>query len=123
MPVMSGLSGNEMYCLNMKGYAPGELVLGNSVYSLGFLGSLGAGLSSIVGGEVSQVTQVIHDGRLQAYDRMFAEGKVPRGYGITSVTNDLKSLRGNVEFLSIGSCLRRADSVTSDLTFSTSSDG
>src|SRR3954466_6591891 len=103
MPVMSGLSGNEMYCLNRKGFAPGDLVIGNSVYSLGFLGSLGAGLSSIVGGEVTQVTQVIHDGRLQAYDRMIAEGKVHRSYGITSVTNDLKSLRGNVEFLSIGS--------------------
>lgn len=123
MPVMSGLSGNEMYCLNLKGLAPGDLVLGNSVYSLGFLGSLGAGLSSMIGGEVSQVTQVIHDGRQQAYERMFAEAKVHGAYGITSVTNDLKSFRGNVEFLSIGSCVRRADGVTSALSFSTSSDG
>src|SRR6185503_11749312 len=103
MAVMTGLSGNEMYCLNLKGFAPGDLVLGNSVYSLGFLGSLGAGLSSMIGGEVSQVTQVIHDGRLQAYQRMFAEAKAHSAYGITSVTNDLKSFRGNVEFLSIGS--------------------
>ena len=43
MLVMSGLSGNEMYCLDLKGFAPGDLVLGNSVYSLGFLGSIGAG--------------------------------------------------------------------------------
>jgi uncharacterized protein YbjQ (UPF0145 family) len=123
MPMMSGLSGNEMYCLNLKGFAPGDLVLGNSVYSLGFLGSLGAGLSSMIGGEVSQVTQVIHDGRLQAYQRMFAEAKAHSAYGITSVTNDLKSFRGNVEFLSIGSCVRRAEGVASDLSFSTSSDG
>jgi len=123
MPVMSGLSGNEMYCLNLKGFSPGDLVLGNSVYSLGFLGSLGAGLSSMIGGEVSQVTQVIHDGRLQAYQRMFAEAKAHGAYGITSVTNDLKSFRGNVEFLSIGSCVRRADGVASPLSFSTSSDG
>ena len=123
MPMMSGLSGNEMYCLNLKGFAPGDLVLGNSVYSLGFLGSLGAGLSSMIGGEVSQVTEVIHDGRLQAYQRMFAEAKAHTAYGITSVTNDLKSFRGNVEFLSIGSCVRRADGVASDLSFSTSSDG
>jgi uncharacterized protein YbjQ (UPF0145 family) len=66
MPAMSGLSGNEMYCLNLKGFAPGELVIGNSVYSLGFLGSLGAGLRTIAGGEVTQVTRVIHEGRLQA---------------------------------------------------------
>ena len=38
MPVMTGLSGNEMYCLNLKGLSPGELVVGNSVYSLGFVG-------------------------------------------------------------------------------------
>src|SRR6185295_10672820 len=100
-PVMSGLSGNEMYCLSLKGFSPGELVLGNSVYSLGFLGSVGAGLRSMMGGEVSQVTQVIHDGRLQAYNRMVAEANQHRGDGITSVKSDLKSFRGNVEFLSI----------------------
>src|SRR5439155_12124678 len=46
-----------------------------------------------------------------------------RGFGITSVTSDLKSFRGSIEFLSIGSCVRRADGVASDLSFSTSSDG
>jgi uncharacterized protein YbjQ (UPF0145 family) len=123
MPVMSGLSGNEMYCLSMKGFAPGELVLGNSVYSLGFLGNLGAGLSSMIGGEVAQVTQVIHEGRLQAFNRMLHEAQTHQGYGLTSVTSELKSLRGNVEFLSIGSCVRRADGVKDQLHFSTSSDG
>src|SRR4051794_12503987 len=102
MPVMSGLSGNEMYCLGLQGFAPGDLVLGNSVYSLGFLGSLGAGIRSIAGGEVTQVTQVIHDGRVQAYERMIAEARNHHGFGITSVTNELKSFRGNIEFLSIG---------------------
>ena len=34
MPVMTGLSGNEIYCLHLKGLSPGELVVGNSVYSL-----------------------------------------------------------------------------------------
>ncbi|MFO1022940.1 MAG: heavy metal-binding domain-containing protein, partial [Planctomycetales bacterium] len=72
MPIMSGLSGNEMYCLGLKGLAPGELVLGNSVHSLGFLGSIGAGFSGIMGGEVSQITEVIHDGRLMALERMLA---------------------------------------------------
>ncbi len=47
MPVMSGLSGNEMYCLGLKGFAPGELVIGNSVYSLGFLGSLARGCRTL----------------------------------------------------------------------------
>ena len=38
MSIMTGLSGNEMYCLHLKGLSPGELVVGNSVYSLGFVG-------------------------------------------------------------------------------------
>src|SRR5437867_24538 len=36
--MMSGLSGNEIYCLAQKGWTPGNIVVGNSVYSLGFLG-------------------------------------------------------------------------------------
>jgi uncharacterized protein YbjQ (UPF0145 family) len=122
-PVMSGLSGNEMYCLRLKGLAPGELVIGNSVYSIGFLGSVGAGLRNLAGGEVTQVTHVIHDGRLQAYKRMIAEADEHGGHGITSVTSDLKNFHGNVEFLSIGTCVHHADSADGDLHFSTSSDG
>jgi uncharacterized protein YbjQ (UPF0145 family) len=123
MPVMSGLSGNEMYCLGLKGFAPGELVIGNSVYSLGFLGSLGAGLQNIAGGEVTQVTRVIHEGRLEAYGRMIAEAQQHGGHGITSVTSDLKNFYGNIEFLSIGTCVHRADSTRRELAFSTSHDG
>jgi uncharacterized protein YbjQ (UPF0145 family) len=123
MPVMSGLSGNEMFCLGLKGLAPGELVIGNSVYSLGFLGSVGAGIRNIMGGEVTQVTQIIHEGRLQAYTRMIGEAQEHGGEGITSVTSDLKSFRGNVEFLSIGTCVHRADRSRGELRFSTSGDG
>ena len=114
MPVMSGLSGNEMYCLRLKGLAPGEMVIGNSVYSLGFLGSLGAGLRNIAGGEVTQVTQVIHEGRLEAYSRMVAEAEEHGGHGITGVSSDLKSFHGNVEFLSIGTCVHHVDSAARD---------
>jgi len=123
MPAMSGLSGNEMYCLGLKGLVPGELVIGNSVYSLGFLGSLGAGLRTLAGGEVTQVTQVIHEGRLQAFGRMVEEAAEHHGHGITSVSSDLKTFHGNVEFLSIGSCVHRANSSARELDFSTSSDG
>ena len=123
MPAMSGLSGNEMYCLNLKGFAPGELVIGNSVYSLGFLGSLGAGLRTMAGGEVTQITQVIHQGRLQAYDRMIGEAAEHGGHGITSVVSDLKNFHGNVEFLSVGTCVHQNGSSGRDLQFSTSHDG
>ncbi len=123
MAIMSGLSGNEMYCLNLKGLVPGDLVLGNSVYSMGFVGGLGAGLRSMVGGEVTQFTEVIHDGRLQAIERMEKEAEDDHGHGVSGVTSELKSFRGNIEFISVGTCVKRADGVTGKLQFSTSGDG
>ena len=59
MAVMTGLSGNEIYCLHLKGMRPGDLVVGNSVFSMGFIGSIGAGINTLLGGEVQQVTGVI----------------------------------------------------------------
>ena len=41
MTVTTGLSGNEIFCLAQKGYVPGNIVVGNSVHSLGLFGILG----------------------------------------------------------------------------------
>ncbi len=108
MPIATGLSGNEMYCLHLKGMTAGELVVGNSVHSLGFVGSLGAGLRNIIGGEVSQVTEIIHEGRQQAFQRMVKEAESHGGVGISGVTSDLRHFHGNIEFLSVGSTLHGA---------------
>ena len=55
MAIITGLSGNEIYCLKKKGLTPGNLVVGNSVYSLGLLRSVGSGLKILAGGEIKQV--------------------------------------------------------------------
>src|SRR5262252_9207350 len=103
MPAMTGFSGNEIYCLRLKGMTAGELVVGNSVYSLGFVGSLGATLNNVMGGEVSQITDVIHEGRQQAFQRMVQEAESHGGAGISGVTSELRHFHGNIEFLSVGS--------------------
>src|SRR4051812_36765930 len=123
MAVMTGLSGNEMYCLHLKGMKPGDLVVGNSVYSLGFLGSLGAAGQSLFGGEVGQITAIVHEGRREAYDRMAREAQQRGGLGITGVSSELTHLQGNVEFLSVASCVHREDGQPEALRFSTSADG
>jgi uncharacterized protein YbjQ (UPF0145 family) len=120
---MTGLSGNEMYCLHLKGFAPGELVIGNSVYSLGFIGSLGAGLQTIAGGEVEQVTRLIHDGREQALKRMIGEAEKHNAVGITGVNSELVNQSGTIEFLSIGSTIHHEGASGEKLAFSTSADG
>src|SRR5690242_5671593 len=103
MPIMTGLSGNEIFCLNLKGFTPGELVIGNSVFSMGFLGSLGSIGCGLLGGEVPQITSVIHDGRIQAYTRMITEAEQRGGVGVTGVTNELRTFHGSTEFLSVAS--------------------
>lgn len=105
--IITGLSGNEMYCLNEQGFRPGNLVIGNSVFALGFVGSIGSGLSTLVGGEITAVTKVIHDGRLQSYERMMQEVETHGGDGVTGISSDLVFHGTNVEFLSIGSTVHR----------------
>jgi len=121
--VMTGLSGNEIYCLRLKGFTPGDLVIGNSVHSLGIIGNIGAGLQGIFGGEVTQVTNIIGEGRHAAFNRLISEAQQRGAAGLTGVTNELRHLKGNIEFLSVASSLHRDEHVGEQLAFSSSSDG
>ena len=105
MARVTGLSGNEIYCMALKNYSPGELVVGNSVNSMGFLGGLAAGMKGMAGGEITQITEAIEQGRLNAFDRMVAEAKRGGASGVTGVTGELKDFAGNTEFLFVGSCV------------------
>ena len=123
MAIMTGLSGNEMFCLHKKGYSAGHLVIGNSVFSIGLLGGIGSGLKTLAGGEVSQITSVIHEGRQKSYERMRTEAQKQGGVGITGVTSELVQHAGNVEFLSVGSCIHKEGARSEEMNFSTSADG
>lgn len=123
MAIMTGLSGNEIYCLNLKGMSPGELLVGNSVHSMGFLGGIGAGIRGVFGGEVTQVTEIINDGRQQSYRRIMQEALQHGADGVTGVTSDLRHFRGNIEFLSIASGVKSAKPAANGGIFSTAGDG
>src|ERR1051325_8478216 len=123
MAVMTGLSGNEMFCLHQKGMQAGDMVIGNSVFSVGLLGNIGSGLRTLAGGEVTQITSVIHEGRQKSYLRMVAEAEKHGGIGITGVSNELVLHGGNVEFLSVGSCVHQEGAKAERLGFSSSADG
>src|SRR5215467_11537884 len=105
MAKVTGLSGNEIFCLALKQYSPGELVVGNSVQSMGFLGSLGASFNNMLGGEVPQVTQAIHDGRASAFARMTNEARQHGASGVAGVAGELRNFSGSTEFLFVGSCV------------------
>ncbi len=105
MVKVTGLSGNEIYCMALKGYSAGELVVGNSVNSMGFLGGIGAGVRNLLGGEVPQVTQAIEEGRINAFNRMVTEAKREGASGIAGVSGELRNFQGSTEFLFVGSCV------------------
>src|SRR5438309_1832583 len=107
--MMSGLSGNEIYCLAQKGWTPGNIVVGNSVYSLGFLGSITSGLRMMAGGEIENITRLISDGRHAAIQRLEQEANEEGAHGLTGVISELKSVSGLTEFLAIGSAIRGQD--------------
>lgn len=125
MAIVTGLSGNELFCLKQKGYAPGNLVIGNSVFSLGFVGGVRSGLKMLGGGEVHQITELIREGRTQAYMRMTEEARRHVGTGVTGVTSQLIFHDTNIEYLSIGSTIHHSDSQkpNQEHCFSTSANG
>jgi uncharacterized protein YbjQ (UPF0145 family) len=106
--IVSGFSGNEMYCLAQKGWTPGSIVVGNSVQSLGVVGSISSGLRTAVGGEIENLTKLIVEGRHAAIDRLEKEALDQHADGVTGVTSDLKQLSGLKEFLAIGSTVQGA---------------
>jgi uncharacterized protein YbjQ (UPF0145 family) len=117
---LTGLSGNEIYCLKLLGMEPGNLVIGNSVFSMGLIGGLRAGFSGMVGGEVSDFTAMIAEGRELSLRRLQSEIASHGGNGATGVTSELVFHPGNIEFLSIGSTVHVAQEGVS---FTSSSDG
>ena len=103
--MISGLSGNEIYCLAQKGWAPGRIVVGNSVYSLGLGGSITSSLKAIGGGEIENLTSLISEGRHASIGRLEREAKEQKAQGVTGVETQLRSLGGMKEFLAIGTAI------------------
>ncbi len=102
-PKLTGLSGNEIYCMRLKGLIPSGVVIGNSIQSMGLFGGVRSAFRGIVGGEIPDVTQMIHEGRAAAYKRMRAEADREQVHGVVGVSSELRNLSGNSEFLFVGS--------------------
>jgi uncharacterized protein YbjQ (UPF0145 family) len=102
-PKLTSLSGNEIYCMRLKGLTPCGVLIGNSIQSMGFLGGVRSAFRGIIGGEISDVTQMIHAGRAAAFGRLREEADREQVHGVVGVTAELRGLGGNSEFLFVGS--------------------
>jgi len=106
---VSALSGNDLYCLTLKGIDPGDLAVGNSVRSLGVGGSLRSSFGSLAGGEIADITRLISEGRHAAMSRMTEEARRGGASGVIAVISELRTLSGYTEFLAQGTTVRFAD--------------
>jgi uncharacterized protein YbjQ (UPF0145 family) len=110
-----------MFCVGLLGYNHGSLLVGNSVFSMGLLGGLRSNIRTFVGGELAAYTNMIAQGRKLSLQRFEQEMSTASGCGASGVTSELIFHPGNVEFLSIGSTLKREE--VQDNTFTSSADG
>jgi uncharacterized protein YbjQ (UPF0145 family) len=117
----SGLSGNEMYCAALLGYTPGDLIVGNSVFSMGIIGEERAKIRTTVGGELVTFTDMISNGRKLSLKRFEEELGKCNASGACGVTTEIIFHQGNIEFLSVGSAIHRADT-DGQTSFTTSAD-
>ena len=88
--VYTGLSGNEMFCLDRIGYKPGNIVVGNSVVAIGIIGGEIAGIKSVLGGEIKQITNMIAKGRVEAIKDL--EEEISRAYLELSKSEKINNL-------------------------------
>lgn len=117
---VTGFSGNEIFCLNKLNCAAGQLCLGNNVVALGVGKGIGASLSNMAGGEITEITNLVHQGRKNAYNRMMAEAKNYGGIGVAGISFDMINHGGNLEFIALGSTVQKPDAPGGQLSFSTS---
>jgi uncharacterized protein YbjQ (UPF0145 family) len=120
--VLTGLSGNEMYCVDILGYYPGNLLVGNSVFARGLVGTFTSGFRALVGGEVTPITETIAQGRHLAMQRLIEEMKTAGGHGATGVSSEVIFHASNIEFLSIASSVQQKEGVPAT-SFTTAADG
>lgn len=121
--IISGASGNELFCLGEKGLAPGPLVVGNSVQSLGYFGSMTLSARQALGGESSTMTEAINQGRLMALERMRQEGAQHGAVGVGGVSSSLRPFAKNIEFVATGSAVMAPGAQPRSEPFTSAMDG
>src|SRR5579872_6507967 len=82
----SALSGNELYCAKMLGYLPGDMIIGNAVFSMGAIGSIRSNVRTFVGGEIVTITNMIAEGRRLSFEKFQQELSDRTGHGATGLS-------------------------------------
>jgi uncharacterized protein YbjQ (UPF0145 family) len=121
-PVTTGFSGNEIFCLGLKGFRPGEWVSGNSVFAMEVFESPNPKPKSGLGLELKNVTALLQKGRQTACQRMQLAAREYGRIGLAQVNTRVQRLKGYIEFVCMASSLRSKDE-KEELSFSAAGSG
>jgi uncharacterized protein YbjQ (UPF0145 family) len=107
-PVTSDMTPEEQWNMAHLGYMPQRLVMGVSVYSLGLVASLGSALGSLVGGELSGLTEMLYEARSKALARIDREAAACGADQVVGVKVRVYDMGfGLVEFMAIGTAVKK----------------
>ncbi|MCL5427776.1 MAG: YbjQ family protein [Candidatus Marsarchaeota archaeon] len=102
----SDLSTSDFWMLLDRGYMPIGLVVGNSVYSMGFVGGLGSSLKGMTKGEIPQITELMYNAREMAIGRMKEEAAKMGADGVVEVKLNVIPMGNWMEITAIGTAIK-----------------
>ena len=107
-PITSDLTNEELWNIWYMGYQPLQLVLGVSVYSLGFVGSFTAAFKSFVRGEIPELSNLIYEARENAIRRIRADAELVGADDVVGIKTYVYNLgSGLIEFMAIGTAVKK----------------
>jgi uncharacterized protein YbjQ (UPF0145 family) len=110
--ITSDLTAEEMWNVMRLGYAPMQLVLGTSVYSLGVIGGVKAALRGIAKGEINSLTQLVYGAREQSLKKVQDQAQAIGADMVIGIKTYIYQLGSElIEFLAIGTAVKRIDGV------------
>jgi uncharacterized protein YbjQ (UPF0145 family) len=112
-PMTSHLTCSEMWNLVRLGYMPIRLVLGVSVYSVGFSGGIMAAFRGLKRGEVPELTTLIYDARENAILQIAKEADACGADEVVGLKTFISQLGGNIiEFMLVGTAVKKMDGLS-----------
>ncbi len=113
MVFTSDLSTSDFWLLRQAGYMPLGLVIGNSVYSMGVLGSMVTSIKGITKGELGPITLLMHEAKALAIQRLADEAEKLNADGVIGVKLKVEYMHNGewMEITAIGTAVKKVRDV------------
>jgi uncharacterized protein YbjQ (UPF0145 family) len=104
----SDMTAEETWNVAKMGYVPIKMVLGTSVYSLGFAGGIKAAFRNLVKGEIKELTELIYGAREESLKKVQQQAEAVGADDVLGIKTYIYNLgSGMIEFLAIGTAVKR----------------